>query len=77
MSGNHKIGCFLASTVSVLLLAQTLSAQEPEQMPRPTFGGPDAVENLIKANRAPRDVVFESSVFDSYRDWQDSIKEEH
>jgi porin len=87
MPGNHRIAGLLASTVSVLLLTQPLSAQKPEQanqtpeLPehtlRPGFGGPDSVENLIEANRADRDVLFESKTFDPYRDWQERIKEEH
>jgi porin len=87
MPGNLKVSCFLALAVWTLLATPPLSAQEPaqtrpatktsEHTRRPTFGGPDTVENLIEANRADRDVLFESNAFDSYRDWQGGVKDEH
>jgi porin len=85
MSENQKIAGFLTSAVLLLLVVQSLSAQESEesdQVPdsadqehRPSFGGPDSVENLLRSNRADKDVLFETSAFDSFSDWQTGISE--
>ncbi len=85
MSENRKIAGFLTSVVLILLASQPLHAQlmeEPVQEPgisdqerRPRFGGPDAVQNLLESDRADKDVLFETSTFDSFSDWQAGISE--
>jgi porin len=70
--GNTKVVYFLASVAALLVVTQAVSEEHPV---RATFGGPDAVENLIESDRADRDVLFESNAFDPYFDWQAGIKE--
>ena len=84
---NRKVACFLALVVSIFLVGQPLAAQgakETDQAPgtsestrRPSFGGPDAVENLIETDRADRKVLVESNVFESYFVWKDTITEKY
>jgi hypothetical protein len=87
LSENRKIAGFLASAVLILLASQPLLAQvleEPSQEPETpgpvshlSFGGPDSVENLLESNRADKDVLFETSTFDSFSDWQAGISEKN
>ncbi len=84
-SENRREAGFLASAALILLATQPLFAQDhddpgqesgaSDSISRPSFGGPDAVENLIESDRADRDVLFESHVFDPFFEWQAGIKE--
>jgi porin len=42
---------------------------------RPSFGGPDAIENQIESDRAVKDVLFETELFKPYLEWKESIRE--
>jgi porin len=87
MSGYRKAVSFLAPVVMILSIAQPLLAQEaagvgqtPEttdRTQRPSFGGPDSVSNLIQSDRADKDAIFESDLFDSYSDWKTRIEEKN
>jgi porin len=71
---------FSVAVLLFLLVSQPLWAQqveEPVQTGRPSFGGPDTAEHLIETDRADRDVLFETSIFDPFFDWQEDIAEKH
>jgi porin len=80
MMSGRPTGAGLLLTAALLLVAVQASfaqeAQESDQVSRPRFGGPDAVHNLIESDRrADQDVLFETSAFDSFGDWQAGIAE--
>jgi porin len=77
-SGMKKVQFYLVLGILALFVAHPLFANESEstdQQAYPSFGGPDAVPNLLESDRADKDVLFESTFLESYFDWKAGIKE--
>jgi porin len=78
--GARRESGFLVAALLILLVARPLFAEEPEtsdQKSYPRLGGPDAVPNLMESDRADKDVLFESNIFDPFFEWKAGVKEEN
>ncbi|MEP4485474.1 MAG: carbohydrate porin [Halioglobus sp.] len=62
-----------------LLVAMVLPTASPavQAEDNPTFGGPDSVENTIEIDRADKGSSIDLGVFESFEQWQSSMKEDH
>lgn len=86
MSENRNIAVFLVSVALIISTAQPLSAQESKKLNQdvassegashPNFGGPDAVDNMLESDAADKDVLFDSSLFDSWLEWKNDVYED-
>ncbi|MHC4291457.1 MAG: carbohydrate porin [Planctomycetota bacterium] len=53
------------------------SDQSPEKLNRSNLGGPDAVENQMKTDRAEKDSLFDFRFFEPYFGWKSSLQEDY
>jgi porin len=78
MSARTRAGWFPVAGLLFQLGTQTSSAEVVETSDRtirPSFGGPDAIENQIESDRAVKDVLFETELFKPYLEWKESLRE--
>ena len=78
ISARTRAGWFPVAGLLFQLVTQMSSAEVVEisdRTTRPSFRGPDAIENQIESDRAVKDVLFETELFKPYLEWKESIRE--
>lgn len=70
----------VVAALLILRLVQPGFAQESgtsDEQRRPSFGGPDAVENQMESDRTEENVLYESKLLKPYFAWQAHLKEQY